>query len=86
MSAYETSATVEGQGVVSISGVPFAAGTQVQIAISPLVTTDQAATESNGPALAAARARMQELFHTVRGFCMTPKIPREELYDRRGLR
>jgi hypothetical protein len=37
-------------------------------------------------ALAAARARMQELFRTVRGFRMTPKISREELYERGSLR
>ena len=36
----------------------------------------------DGARLTAARARMQELFRTVKGFRMTPKIPREELYDR----
>ena len=33
-------------------------------------------------ALAVARARMQKLFRTVKGFRMTPKISREELYER----
>ena len=37
-------------------------------------------------ALAAARTRMQELFRTVRGFRMTPRINREELYGRGSLR
>jgi hypothetical protein len=37
-------------------------------------------------ALAAARTRMQELFRTVKGFRMTPKISREELYERGSLR
>jgi hypothetical protein len=37
-------------------------------------------------ALAAVRARMQQLFQTVRGFRMTPKISREELYERGSLR
>ncbi len=36
----------------------------------------------NGDSLAIARARMQELFHRVRGFRTTQKIPREELYER----
>ncbi len=36
----------------------------------------------NGAELAAARTRMQELFRTVHGFRLTPRIPREELYER----
>ncbi len=35
MSTYETSATVEEQGRVQVVGVPFTAGTQVQVTISP---------------------------------------------------
>ncbi|HLN27695.1 MAG TPA: hypothetical protein VK395_08115 [Gemmataceae bacterium] len=35
MNIYETSATVEDQGLVQVVGVPFAAGTQVQVTISP---------------------------------------------------
>jgi hypothetical protein len=35
MNIYETSATVEEQGRVQVVGVPFAAGTQVQVSISP---------------------------------------------------
>ena len=37
-------------------------------------------------ALVVARTRMQELFQTVRGFRITPKISREELYERGSLR
>jgi plasmid stability protein len=36
--------------------------------------------------LVAARARMEELFRTVKGFRMGAKIPREELYDRGRVR
>ena len=36
--------------------------------------------------LLAARERMRHLFATVRGFRMTPKLRREDLYDRHGLR
>jgi hypothetical protein len=35
MKTYETSATVEDQGRVQVIGVPFAAGTQVDVTISP---------------------------------------------------
>jgi hypothetical protein len=35
MQAYETSATVQGQGFVSVAGVPFAPGTEVEVTISP---------------------------------------------------
>jgi hypothetical protein len=37
-------------------------------------------------ALAVARTRMQELFRTVKGFRMTPKIRREDLYERGSFR
>lgn len=37
-------------------------------------------------ALTAARARMAELFGAVKGFRQTPRIPREELYERGSLR
>ncbi len=35
MQTYETFATVEGEGHVRVSGVPFAPGTQVEVTISP---------------------------------------------------
>jgi hypothetical protein len=35
MNAYETSATVQGQGVVSVSGIPFQPGTQVRVIVAP---------------------------------------------------
>ena len=33
--SYETTATVAGQGRVELVGVPFAAGTEVEVSISP---------------------------------------------------
>ncbi len=36
--------------------------------------------------LATARARMSELFGTVKGFRLAPAIPREELHERGSLR
>lgn len=35
MQTYETLATVEGQGQVRVTGVPFAPGTPVEVTISP---------------------------------------------------
>jgi hypothetical protein len=86
MKVYETSATVEDQGRVRVVGVPFAAGTQVEVTISPKVLAGDVSTGPEDELLTVARARMQELFATVRGFRMAPKMRREELYDRRSLR
>jgi hypothetical protein len=36
----------------------------------------------NGDSLAAARVRMQQLFDSVHGFRLIPRITREELYER----
>lgn len=35
MQSFETSATVENHGEVRVAGVPFAAGTEVEVTISP---------------------------------------------------
>ncbi len=78
MNIYETSATVEEQGRVQIVGVPFAPGTEVEVTISAKRLEDAA--------LAAARDRMRELFRTIKGFRNSPRIPREELYERGNLR
>jgi hypothetical protein len=82
MSIFETSGTVEEQGRVLVAGVPFAPGTPVQITISPKVPSADEVRQSDDETLAAARARMRELFRTVKGFRNSPRIPREELYER----
>jgi hypothetical protein len=86
MSIFETSAIVEDHGQIRVAGVPFAVGTQVQVSISPKVRPDEASADVDSQALATARARMQELFRTIKGFRMAPRISREDLYDRRCLR
>jgi hypothetical protein len=86
MSSYETSATVEEQGRVFLAGVPFAPGTEVDITISPKRRSEGEGTPPDDPALSAARARMRELFGTIKGFRNSPRIPREELYERGSLR
>ena len=79
MNSYETSATVEEKGKVQVVGVPFAAGTEVQITISPKRQEEVDLARPDGDALAAARVRMRELFRTIEGFRNTPRIPREDL-------
>jgi hypothetical protein len=81
MRSYETSATVEEQGQVRVVGVPFAPGTEVEVSITPKVRSEEVA-PPNGDALALARDRMRELFRTIKGFRNSPRIPREELYER----
>jgi hypothetical protein len=85
MNAYETTSTVGEQGQVHLAGVPFAPGTEVEITVSPKLPADQVLTAEEAR-LVAARERMRELFRTVKGFRNSPRIPREELYDRGGLR
>jgi len=85
MRTYETSATVEEQGRVRVTGVPFEPGTEVEVRISPKVRNDEV-THPDDAALAAARDRMRELFRTIKGFRNSPRIPREELHERGSLR
>jgi hypothetical protein len=84
MTTYETSATVEEQGRVLVVGVPFAQGTEVAISISPKRQAE--AMPADAVAVAASRERMRELFRTITGFRNSPRIAREELYDRGRVR
>jgi hypothetical protein len=87
MSSFETCATVEEQGRVLIAGVPFAPGTEVEVRISPKANgTGEVAPPHAEQSLAAARDRMRELFRTTKGFRNTPRIGREELYERGRVR
>jgi hypothetical protein len=85
MNSYATSAIVEDLGQVHVAGVPFAPGTEVEITISPkLQSSDAIRPPDDG--LAMTRQRMQELFRTIKGFRNSPRLSREELYDRGSLR
>jgi hypothetical protein len=86
MSTYKTSAIVEEHGRILVAGVPFAPGTEVAITISPKPQAGEDSTSPDDPALAAARDRLRELFRTVKGFRNSPRIAREELYERGSLR
>jgi hypothetical protein len=82
MKTYETSATVEDQGQVRVAGVPFAPGTEVEVTISPKVRSEAQLASTQAEALVASRDRMRELFRTIKGFRNSPRIPREDLYER----
>jgi hypothetical protein len=75
MQPFETIATVETHGQIHVAGVPFEAGTEVAIVISPVGQDDDTATVRDEETLAASRARMKELFRTVQGFRNSPRIP-----------
>ena len=47
---------------------------------------ERVADEPEDAMLAAARARMAELFRTVKGFRQIPRMAREELYERGSFR
>jgi hypothetical protein len=82
MKTYETSATVEDQGQVRVAGVQFAPGTEVEVTISPKVRSEAQVASTQAEALVASRDRMRELFRTIKGFRNSPRIPREDLYER----
>jgi hypothetical protein len=82
MKTYETFGTVEEQGRVLVAGVPFPPGTEVEITISPARRAKDEMTPPDDEALAAARDRLRELFRTIKGFRNSPRITREELYER----
>lgn len=86
MNIFETSATVQQQGHLFVAGVPFAPGTEVDITVVPKAGAEDKATPPDDAALAASRDRMRDLFRTIKGFRMAPRIPREELYERGRLR
>lgn len=86
MQTYETCTIVEDAGQVHLAGLPFAPGTQVDVSISPKRPSQEPIPVADDRALVAVRARMRELFRTVKGFRTSPKIPREDLYERGSLR
>lgn len=86
MSSFETTATVENQGEVRVAGVPFAPGTEVEVTISPKGRSAAETTRADDAALSAARERLRELFRTIKGFRNSPRIAREDLYERGSLR
>jgi hypothetical protein len=85
MSAFETSAIVESNGQLHVTGIPFQPGTEVSITIREKASADATHAAAN---LEGARARMRELFERLRGRNTEPIGPlhRDELYDRKVFR
>lgn len=82
MKAYETSSTVQEQGQIFVAGVPFPPGTHVDILISPARQSMGESTLPDEDGLSAARDQMRQLFRTIKGFRNSPRLSREELYER----
>jgi hypothetical protein len=82
MNTYETFATVQSEGQVHVTGVPFEPGTEVEVIITAKPRPQDDLSHSKELALAASRERMRDLFRTIKGFCNSPRIPREDLYER----
>lgn len=81
MHSYETSATVDQQGQIHVSGVPFAVGTEVEITIKPIQNgvVDTAAASERA-------ARLFEALDKARNIEPIGPLRREEIYDRKVLR
>lgn len=86
MSTYATSATVEEQGRILLAGVPFPPGAQVDVTVSLAERAEGEAMPLDDEALAAARDRLRHLFGAIKGFRNSPRIAREDLYERGRIR
>jgi len=80
MSAYETIATVEDHGQVHLAGLPFAPGTEVEVAIKPAHTGQEVTGASD------RAARLFAALDKARNASPIGALGREELYDRKVLR
>jgi hypothetical protein len=81
MSTFETIATVEDRGTVSVVGVPFEPGTEVEVTIREKVAVEI------GDASATDRvARLFAALDKARNTMPIGPLRREELYDRKVLR
>lgn len=82
MNVYETHATVKDQGRVEVVGVPFAAGSELQITMSLKRNAGVETADTDSARLAIARDRLRQLFADTRGFRNSPRLSREDLYER----
>lgn len=89
MHAYETIATVENDGQVHLAGVPFAAGTEIEVKINAKRPGEGKVDRAEDETLTDARDRMQQLFAALdkaRNTESVGALNRDELYDRNVLR
>lgn len=73
MPPFETTATVEDQGQIHISGVPFQAGTAVDVMIRP---------RANGAEVLGRASRLFAALDAARNSRSVGPLNRAELYDR----
>jgi hypothetical protein len=73
MMAYETAATVSGQGEIRLVGLPFAPGTKVDVIVSPVDETGELANRTSKLFAALDKARNVDPLGTFQ---------RDEIYDR----
>lgn len=78
MQSYETSATVEELGTIRVAGVPFEAGTRVEIKITPALN----GTESTSAAVSHRAAQLLSALDKARNVDTVGPLRRAELYDR----
>src|SRR5687767_14559035 len=82
MTTYETSATVEEDGQLHVTGVPFAPGARVDVVVSPKV--DRLAGDE-GESPVSRLARLFDALDKARNLKSVGALRRDELYDRNGL-
>jgi hypothetical protein len=75
---YETSATVDNQGQVRVTGVPFAPGTEVAVSITPA----RNGTDSPGAARSSPAAQLFAALDKARNTETIGPLRRAEIYDR----
>ena len=73
MTSYETTVTVENQGQILVSGLPFRAGTKVDVTITPA---------RNGADSQGCAARLLAALDKARNSESAGPLRRAELYDR----
>jgi hypothetical protein len=73
MSTYETTATVENQGQIRVSGLPFEVGTKVDVTVTPA---------HNGADSRGRAAQLLAALDNARNCESVGPLRRAELYDR----
>jgi hypothetical protein len=86
MSTYETSAAVQEHGRVVVAGVPFAAGTQVEVTIKAIKTGVGPFAEEADAEAAGRAERLLAALDKARDVRPIGDFNRGELYDRDVLR
>jgi hypothetical protein len=86
MKAYETSATVDEQGLVHVHGVPFAPGTEVEVMLREKAAAGTGSTAAETEEAPACTRDLFAALDKARNTESVGPLRREELYDRKVLR